>query len=197
MPVRRIEDMLVNLVGDNIGIVLLCEVCDYLEFLTGEHLAAGVGGITEYQRLGVLPERRFQHVCVEAVLRRNKRNVDRLGAGKDSVRAVVLIERREYDDLIARVGNGQHSRHHRLSGAAGNDYLGVRVDVVAHEALLLCGYRVAEVLGAPGRSVLVEILLSDLRQALEYLLRRLEIREALGEIHRAVLVGYSRHAANH
>ena len=65
--------------------------------------------------------------------------------------------------------------------------------VTAHEAALLFGQRLAEVLRAPGDGVLVEILVGDLGQAVQNSLGRVEVREALGQVDRAVLVGDAGH----
>ena len=62
---------------------------------------------------------------------------------------------------------------------------------------LLCRQGLPEVLGSPGDGVLVEILPADLRQPVQDGPGRVEVREALGEIHRAVLVGNAGHAPDH
>ena len=51
---------------------------------------------------------------IEIVGGRHERHVDGIGAGKDGVGTVVLVERTEDDHLVAGVGDGHHGRHHRL-----------------------------------------------------------------------------------
>ena len=189
-------DMLIHLVGDNVGIVLLCERRDNLQFCTGEHLAARIGRVTQNDGLRVLTERVLEYICVKVEIRRHERHINRFCAGQDGVRAVILVERGENDDFIARIGNRHHRGHHRLRAAAGGDDLGVRVDPAAHEIGLLGGQRFAEVLRTPGDGILVVILVGHLRQTVEQLFRRLEVREALRQIYRIILHGNARHTAD-
>ena len=51
VPVGGIDDVLIYLVGDDIGIVLPGQVGDELQFLAGEDLAAGVGGVAQDQEM--------------------------------------------------------------------------------------------------------------------------------------------------
>ena len=196
MLVRRVDDVLVDLVGDDIGIVLFRERRDKFQLLARKHLAAGIGGVAQDHRLGVLAERILEKGRVKMEIRRHERYIDRLCARQDGIRAVVFVERGENDDLVARIGDGHHRRHHRLGAAAGRDDLGVRVDLPAHTARLLGGERLAEVLRAPGDGILMKILIGDLRHAVEDLLRRFKVRKALRQVDRAVLHGNARHAAD-
>jgi len=54
MPVRRIDDVLVDLVRDDERIVLFRQLGDEKQFLAREDFAGWVGGIAEDQRLGFL-----------------------------------------------------------------------------------------------------------------------------------------------
>ena len=195
--VRCVNDMLVHLVGDDEGVVSLGQVGDQLQLVIGEDLAAGIGGIAEDQRLGMLVERRLQLVCVKVEFRRVKRDIDRLRARENGVCAVVFVEGGEDDHLVARIGNGHHGCHHGLGAAAGDDDLAVGVDLPSHQPGLLLGQGFAEVLRAPGDRILVKILPRDFGQPVEDLFWRLEVGEPLGKIHRAVLQGYPGHAADH
>ena len=84
--------MLIHLVGDDIGVIFLGQRGDGLQFLTGEHLAAGIGRIAEDQRLGVLPEGVLQHFRVKVEVRRHQRHIDGFRSGEDGIRPVVFIE---------------------------------------------------------------------------------------------------------
>ena len=196
MLVGGIDDVLIDLVGDDIDVVLLRKVGDDLQLIIGEHLAAGVRGVAEDHGLRVLAEGGLELVDVEVELRRIQRHIDRLRAGEDRIRAVVLIERGEDHDLVAGVGDGHHRGHHGLGTAAGDDDLAVRVDLVAHQAGLLRGERLAEVLRAPGDGVLVEVLVRYLRETVGDLLGRLKVGEALRQVDRAVAQGHARHPAD-
>ena len=132
-------DMLIHLIGDNIGVVFLCERRDNLQFGTGEHLAARIGRVTQNDGLRVLTERVLEHICVKVEIRRHERHIDRLCAGQNGIRTVVLVKRGENDNLVTRIGDRHHRSHHRLGAAAGRNDLGVRVDLAAHEIGLLGG----------------------------------------------------------
>ena len=161
--VRREHDVLIHLVRDNIGVVLLRERRDNLQFCTGEHLAARIRRVAQNDGLRVLTERVLKHICVKVEIRRHERHINRLCAGQDGVRAVILVERGENDNLVARIGDCHHRSHHRLGAAAGRDNFGVRVDPAAHEIGLLGGQRLTEVLRTPGNGILVVILVGHLR----------------------------------
>ena len=194
--VRRVDDVLVHLVGDNIDIILFGKARNQLQLVPGEHLAAGVRGVAQDQRLRVLAEGILQYLGVKGKFRRRQRHINWLRPGQDRVRAVVLIKRREDNDLVPRVRHSHHGAHHSLGAAAGHNDLTVGVNCPAHIAGLLGGKRLAEVLRAPGDGVLVVVLVRDLGQPVQNCFGRVKIREALGKVHRAVLVGDTGHAAD-
>ena len=144
----------------------------------------------------MLTERVLEHICVKVEIRRHERHINRLCAGQNGIRAVILVKRGENDNLVTRIGDRHHRSHHRLRAAAGRNDLGVRVDLAAHEIGLLGGQRFAEVLRTPGDGILVVILVGHLRQTVEQLLRRLKVREALRQVNRVILHGNARHAAD-
>ena len=189
-------DVLIHLVGDNVGIVLLRERRDNLQLLAGEHLAARVGRVAQDDGLRVLTECVLKHICVKVEIRRHERHINRLRTGQDGIRTVVLVKRGENDNLVARIGHRHHRSHHRLGAAAGRDNFGVRVDPAAHEIGLLGGQRLTEVLRTPGNGILVVILVGHLRQTVEQLLRRLKVRETLRQVYRVILHGNARHTAD-
>ena len=194
--VRREHDVLIHLVGDNVGIVLLRERRDNLQLLAGEHLAARIGRVAQNDGLRVLTECSLEHVRIKVEIRRHERHINRLCAGQDGIRTVVLVKRGENDNLVARIGDCHHRSHHRLGAAAGRDDFGVRVDPAAHEIGLLGGQRFPEVLRAPGDGILVIVLIGYLRQPVENGLGRFKIREALRQIYRIVLQRDPRHPAD-
>ena len=144
----------------------------------------------------MLTECILEHVRIKMEIRRHERHIDRLCAGQDGIRTVVLVKRGENDNLVARIGDCHHRSHHRLGAAAGGDDFGVRVDPSTHEIGLLDGQRLTEVLRTPGNGILVVILVGHLRQTVEQLLRRLKVRETLRQIYRIILHGNARHAAD-
>ena len=196
MSVRGIDDVLIDLVGDDIHIVLGGQRRNGLQLFTGKDLAAGIGGIAEHQCLGVLAEGVLQYIGIKPKIRRRQRHIDGLRAGKDGIRAVVLIERGENHNLVAGIGHGHHSGHHGFRAAAGGDNLAVGVDGAAHITGLLGGQRLPEILCAPGDGILVIAFVGRLSQTVKDLLGRFKIRKALRQVYRIVLKGYARHPAN-
>ncbi len=193
---RRIDDVLVDLVGDDEGVVLLRELQDEKQFLAREDLAAGVGRIAEDDGLGPLREGAAQFVVVEGEIGRAQRDVDRLGAGEDRVGGVVLVEGREDDDFITWVAGGHHGDHHRLGAAAGGDEMAVGIDLELREAVDLRRERLPETDRSPSDRILVERPARTPFQRLEQDFRRIEIRKALGEIDGLMLVGEAGHFAD-
>ena len=186
--IRRVDDVLVDLVGDDKGVILLSEVGDYEELLACEDLAAGIGRVAENESLWLLLESSFEDVRVKSELGRVERKIYRLGTRENGISAVILIERGEHDDLVPGIGNGHHRRHHSLGASAGHDYLAVRVDAAPHKAGLLLGESFTEVLSSPRYGILVEVLASYFCEAVENLSRRLEVGEALREVDSAVFI---------
>ncbi len=127
----------------------------------------------------MLAESILQHLRIKVESRRCQWYINRLRTAQDRVRTVVLIKRREDDNLIPRVRYRHHSGHHRLGTAAGYDDLTVRVDGAAHVVRLLCSQRLAEILCAPSDGILVVILMGDLGQTVQNFLRRVKIRKPL------------------
>ena len=75
-----------------------------------------------------LGERRPELVRVDRPVRLVEGDVAGRRPGQDRVRAVVLVERLEDDDLVARVDDPEHRRDHRLGRAAGDRDLRLGVD---------------------------------------------------------------------
>ena len=92
VPVGGVDDVLIDLVGDDIGVVFLRQGGDDLQLHPGEDPAAGVGGVAENQGLGPLTEGVLQDLWVEAEVRGRQGHVDGLRAAEDGVRPIVLIE---------------------------------------------------------------------------------------------------------
>ena len=195
-----VDDVLVYLVGDAIGVVLFAEVGDKGELLARKDLAAGVGRVAQDDGLWVVvAEGRLECLAVKVERRWVKRHVDGLGTREDRVGAVVLVEWREDDDLVAGVCDRHHGGHHGLGGAAGDHDVLVGVDRHAHKVLLLGGKRLTHGLGAPGDGVLVVKRLGvggDGAQTIEQLRRGIEVREALRQVDGAILIGDARHTAD-
>ena len=210
MPDASIEDMIertynkaIELVcakggkvkGDMVYVNPKAQFIPPMEFCIGPNPDLEIGQPTDYS-FACRTNADFKWELVKGKFRRRQRHINWLCPGQDRVRAVVLVKRREDNDLVPRVRHGHHGGHHRLGAAAGHNDLIVGVNCPAHIAGLLGGQRLAEVLRAPGDGVLVVVLVRDLGQTVQNCFGRVKIREALGKVHRAVLVGDTGHAAD-
>ena len=54
MLMRRVDDVLINLVRDDVHIIFLSKPGDVSQFFQGKYLAAGIGRIAEDQGFGPL-----------------------------------------------------------------------------------------------------------------------------------------------
>ena len=89
----RIDDMLVHLIRHHKGIVLDGQLCNGFQLVAAEHLAAGIGGIAQDQRLGTLGKALFDQADVKLIGGRHQRDIDGFCARKNGIGTVVLVER--------------------------------------------------------------------------------------------------------
>ena len=75
----------------------------------------------------MLFESGLKNVRVKGELRRIKRHIYGIGSRKNGVRAVILVEGRKYDYLVAFVANRHHGAHHGFRTAAGYKYIFIGV----------------------------------------------------------------------
>ena len=75
MFVGRVDNVLIDFICDDVGVILLCEVCDKQKLLLGKDFAAGVRGVAENERLGVLLECLLQLRWVKVKFRRMTESV--------------------------------------------------------------------------------------------------------------------------
>ena len=197
VPGAVVGDELVDLVGEGDQVVLGAERRDPRQFPLAEHLAARVLRAVHDDRPGAFVDGRPQLVLVERPVRLVEAHVAGHRSREDGVRPVVLVERLEDDDLLARVHHRQHRGDHGLGRAAGHREVPLGVHVHAVERPVAPGERVAQRLGAPGDRVLVDVPADGLDGGLLDLGGRREVREPLGEVHAAVLHREPGHLADH
>ena len=166
-----------------------------VELRAREHLAGRVVRRVDDDRARARAERRAELLLVDRPVRLVERDVARRRTGQDRVRTVVLVERLEHDDLVARVEETEHRRDHRLGRAAGDGHLGLRVDRVPARELARGrrGDRVAQRLAAPGDGVLVDVGIDRGRDGRLQLGRAGEVGKALREADRAGRHGQAVH----
>ena len=194
MLVGLIDDVLIDLVHDHIGVVLHGKLGDLLQLRTGEDLAAGVGRVADQDSLRTLLERIFQDVGIIVKVRRYQRNENRLTAHQKGLGAVILKIGREHDDLVAGVGDGKQSIHHGFSGADSHDHFRLRVQGAAHPFAAFFCQCAAEIGRAHGNGILVRAKRADLGEAVRQFLGRIKIREALGQVDGIIGNGDTGHA---
>ena len=197
MGAAVVEDVLVDLVGDRDHVPLPAERGDLLELLAGEDGAGRVVRVAEDDGLGPVVEGGGQLVGVEGPAGGADRDEPGGGAGEDAVGPVVLVERLREDHLVARVDQGEQGDEHRLGAAAGDGDLGLGVDVQAEVPGGVLGDGLAEVAGAPGDGVLVDVGLDGPAGGGLDLGRGREVGHPLGQVDGAVPGGLDRHPADH
>ena len=193
---RFIDDVFIDLIDDDEGVVLFDQLGNGHQLFPGEYLAARIGRITEENRFRMLFESRFQFIGIKGIVRFAERYVDRLCPAEQGVCTVGFIERRKEDDFIARVDEGHHSRHEGFRPAAGDDDFPFRVDSLAREHAAAVGHGLAQIGCAIIHAVLVRSGLSYFAEAVAHGLRRRKVREAFGQIDGAAGFGHFRHAGN-
>ena len=176
------HDVLVDVVGEREQVVLQAQVRDELELVAAEDLAGRVVRRVDDDRPGPRRHGGPQLIGIDRPVRFVERHVSRGGPGEDRVGAVVLVERLEHDDLVARVEQAEHRRDHSLGRAAHHRDLGIRVRLPARvEAGGLGGDGPAERRRAGDDRVLVDVGKERGRGRLLELGRGREVREALGQ----------------
>ena len=71
-----INNVLINLIRDYISVIFHCKLCNYLKFLVCEYLTAGIGGITQNQRLCSLFKSLLQPIPVKGKFGWDKGNIN-------------------------------------------------------------------------------------------------------------------------
>ena len=198
MDMGRENNVLIHLVGDDIGVVLLGQRFDELQFLPGKHLSAGVGGVADDDGLGALAESILQNGPVEVIAGGHQGDIDGPGAAQNGVGAVVFIHGREGNHLVAGVADGKDGTQHGLRTAAGDGDLRFRVDGAAQDGGILLGDAAPQVGRAEGDGILVLLAAGGhLPHGLQQDLGRIKVGEALGQVDAAGgLVADAGHAAD-
>ncbi len=199
VPARpQVVDVLVYLIGDHEGVVPLAQLRDQGQLLDREDLAGRVVRRVDDDRTGAVGERGTQLGLVERPVRFPQTDEARHGAGQDRIGAVVLVHRVEQDDLVAGVEQRQQRGDHRLGRTTGHADLALGVDAppgIGPADLRSDG--TAEVGGAPGDRVLVEVGVERRLGCLLQLVGAGEVGKALREVDRVVGEGEPGHLADH
>ncbi len=154
VPVAE-RQVLVDLIGDDHGVVPGGKFDDALKHLAGEHRAGGVVRIVDQHHLGAAAEGRFQgrHVRHEVRSEQWRRHVR--GAGQSDHGAVGVVERFEGEHFVAGFHERQQRSRNGFGGAGGDDDLCLRVRRQAVEPLLVRRNGLAQGQDSLARCVLV------------------------------------------
>ena len=132
VPVRRVDDVLVNFVGEHKHVELLREGRDLQQLVPREYPPARIRRIAEHKRLQAARENLSQLIRIKTIVRRVQRHMHRLRPGQNRVGIVVFVKWREEPDFVSRVTDGHHRNHHRFGRAAGDHKFAVAVHRHAH-----------------------------------------------------------------
>ena len=196
MPVRREDDVLVHLVGQDPHVELLRQRRQLPQFLASENAATRVRGIAEHERLQAPGEHPPQLRRIEAIIGRMQRHVHGLRPGQQRIRPVVFIKRREKAHPVARIAHGHHRHHHRLGRTTGDHQLGRRVHGPTGVPAHLLRQRLAQLGRTPRHRILVPARVHGRPPRRNQLRRRIPVGEALRQVDRPVPGGDPRHLAD-
>ena len=156
MFMRRIDDVLVWLVHDDERIVLFRQRQNFRQLGPGKHLAGRIRRIAHDNGLGLLGKSPGQFRRIVPKVGCPQRHINWLGPRKDRVSRVVLVERREHDDPIARITGRHHGHHHGFGTAAGDDEMAFGIHLQTGSARNLPGQCLPETRGSPRDGILME-----------------------------------------
>ena len=145
-------------------------------------LPVGLCGRVEQQQSGAGAKRGGELVGIEAVAGRAQLHQPAPSTGHRDVGRVDVEVRLERHHLVAGAGQGQDRGGDRLSGARGDQHLGVGIEVHAPEPLLVLGDGLAQHRVADTRRVLVEGAPDGLDGGLGHLGRPVGVGEALAQV---------------
>src|SRR5215510_797540 len=178
-----IKDVLVYFVCNSDRVPPGALLAYQFEFLAAEYFARWIIGSIDYDCLGIVVERRRKLPGINRPVGRMKRHEPGSRAGKNRIGTVILVKRLKHDDLVARVDDGHQGRHHCFGRSACHRYLALWIDFHSKVPRSLLGDRVAKSLSAPGDRVLVDVGHDGITSSQLDLLRRREIRKALGKVY--------------
>ena len=128
-----VDELAIDLVGEEIEIVLLHKVANLIHLATGVEVARRVVGVTYKYRARALINEFFEllHLGQREALFDGRRDGAYDGAGRDGKCHIVGIGRFWHDNLVARVQAREEREEHGLRTAAGDDdIIGRDVDIV-------------------------------------------------------------------
>ena len=197
-----VEDVLVDFVGDAVGVPANAEIADEFEFAAREHFSGGIVGRVEDDGfcLGTKGRREFVFIVGPHIIfipRWTHFHEPRSGPAQDRVRPVILVIRLENHDFVARIDDGHHGGHHGFRRTTANRDLAFGIDANALGALEFFDDGVAQWFRAPGNRVLIDVVRDRLAGGFFYFGRRGEIRKSLRKIYGVVFQGQPRHLANY
>ena len=190
------DDVLVRIVRDTDEVVGDAELCDLLEFRSGEDVAGRVVRRVEDDGARPWGDGGTQGVPVVSPVRGAQRHKDRGGLTEDRVRAVVLVERLEDQHFVAGIEQRQKHGGCGLGRTARHGDLTLGVDRHAVPRVILPDDGVSQGLGAPGDRVLVHIRMDGRGRGLLHGFRHREVGKPLRQVDGVVRARHPRHLAN-
>ena len=187
------DDVLVDLVADQVGVVAGRQLGHDLQLLPRPHLGRRVLGVVDQHQLGASREGGAQLVGVEAP--RGWVQVDEAGNAPTPADhgQVAVVERLEHDHLVARLDEAEQRGGEGLGGAGGHHRLPRPVDVEAVEAAAVGGDGLAQLGDSHHRGVLVPAVHGLAGGALQHVEGEALVGEALAEVDGPVLFRQTGH----
>ena len=191
-----VEEVLVDLVGDDEEVVLDGKGGDGFEFLAGEDFAAGIGRGINDEAAGAGRDGGAEAGNVERPVRRFERDGDGLDAESAQGVEVIAVKRLEEDDLVAGIEEGEAGGVEGSGGSGGDEdfALGIGGDAVVVGEL--GGDGLAERSDAVEAGIDVVAFGHGGSGAVEDRRGDFSVADALGEVDAAEAVAFDGHGAN-
>ena len=190
-----VGQVLVDFVGDDVGIVALAQRGDRGELVAGEDLPRGVVRRVEQHELGSIVEHGGELVFVQSKVGKAQGTEARDRTCERGAGRVAVVEGLEHHDLVAWIEQPQQRRRDAFGCATEDDDLSHRVVVQVVASPLVFGDGFDEGDDAHGSRVLVVPRAQGIDSRLEDRGGSIEVGEALGEIDGPVLHGEGGHLA--
>jgi hypothetical protein len=192
-----VEHVLVNFVGDGVSVPADAKIADGFDFGASENFAGRIIRGVQNDGFGGRAERSGQFLRIERPIGRLQFDEARSSPGENRVRAIIFVEGLEDHHFIAGIDDGHHRGHHRFGRAAANGDFAFGIDLNSLHAPEFFGDGIAEIFGAPGDGVLIDVRGDGHARRFFDFFRGGEIRKALREIYSVVFHREARHLANY
>ena len=180
MLIRCIYHMFIHFIRHNKCIISDCQFTDCHQLIPAKNFSARVRWITDDDRFCAIPKSLFYQRNIELILRRNQRNINGIGSGKNRICTIIFIKRRKYHHLVTGITDCHHGTHHSFRSTTGNNDFFIGIDRPVNCFSLLLRQCLPEIRRTKGYRILMRSLIRRLRKRIHYFFRWIKVRKSLG-----------------